>query len=62
MRVQNDTLLFLFLLELLVWKGWYGGCSFILLLIIQSVHSFVTSVGCKQNFMVVELVWCVDSK
>ena len=39
-----------------------GGCSFILLLIVQRVHSFVTSVGCKQNFMLVELVWCVDSK
>jgi hypothetical protein len=25
MKVENDTLLFLFLLELLVWKGWYGG-------------------------------------
>jgi hypothetical protein len=34
----------------------------ILLLIIQRVHSFVTSVGCKQRFYASGLVWCVDSK
>jgi len=28
MKVENDTLLFLFLLELLVWKGWDGGVFF----------------------------------